>query len=91
MRYKFIFVVSISYLGLIQSFIYAQNISSVGLTDPSSVNCLNLGGYLKPLKMSRNSENMLCVLDGREIDSWVLLRETHPNHDEKLKAMPESK
>ena len=86
MKYKFIFVVSISCFGLIRSFIYAQNVSGVGLADPSSMNCLNSGGYLKPLKMSSESESMLCVLDGREIDSWVLLREIHQNHDDKLKA-----
>lgn len=91
MKFKFIFSASFLCLGLIQVFVYGHDDANTHLADPSALNCLNLGGKLTPTKTSTGDESMLCELNGREIDTWALLRETHPRLGDELRLMPGSK
>lgn len=67
---------------------YAQLVTS--LPDPAAVNCLELGGQLKPLRSPDGSESLLCLMANSEIDAWALFYGTHSIQDDGLRLVPES-
>lgn len=51
----------------------------VGMANPASVYCEQLGGTLLPRKQADGGEYSLCRLpDGRTVEEWELYRADHP-------------
>lgn len=52
---------------------------SLGMANPASVYCGQLGGKLTIVKGSAGDESGMCRLpDGTEIEEWTLFRRDHP-------------
>jgi putative hemolysin len=81
MRIKTIFTKTVAIQGLIYLFACGSAEPTAALPDPSAAHCIKLGGGLKPLLAIDGSESLMCVLVDREVDTWVLFRETHKNED----------